>query len=118
MTENANITSRAIRRGVFSSPQKARLVADLIRNMTYSEAIAQLLVSDKKVAKDFVKVMKNAYNSLNTKISNVDLEKIKIVESMVGESKKVKGMIARAKGRGDRRIRRFCDIYITLSYKA
>ena len=118
MTENAKITSKAIRRGVFSSPQKARLIADLIRNMTFAEAINQLIVSDKKVAKDFIKVMKNAYNGLSAKISNADVEKVEIVESMVGESKKVKGMIARAKGRGDRRIRRFCDIYITLSYKA
>ncbi|HOU76173.1 MAG TPA: uL22 family ribosomal protein [Candidatus Dojkabacteria bacterium] len=118
MTENVNITSSSIRRGVFSSPQKARLVADLIRDMSYSDAIAQLTVSDKKVSESFIKALKNAYNGLNAKISNPNIERVKLTKVMVGESKKIKGMIARAKGRGDRTVRRFCDIYITLSYKA
>lgn len=117
MAEKATIKSSSKRKGVFSSAQKARLVADLIRGMKYVEAMNQLTVMDKKVAKDFIKALKNAHNAVVQKVNIVDDSKLVLTEVMVGEARTLKRYIARAKGRGDRRLRRFCDIYITLTYK-
>jgi large subunit ribosomal protein L22 len=98
------------------SPQKARLVADLIRGKTAENAVNMLAFSDKKAADLFKKVLDSAMaNAENNE--GADIDTLKIVEVYVDEGPRMKRMSARAKGRGNRIVKRLSHITVVVGDK-
>ena len=98
------------------SPQKARLVADLIRGKTAENAVNMLAFSDKKAADLFKKVLDSAMaNAENNE--GADIDTLKIVEVYVDEGPRMKRMSPRAKGRGNRIVKRLSHITVVVGDK-
>ena len=95
------------------SAQKARLVADLIRGKTVSQALNILAFSPKKGALLLKKI-------LNSTIANAehnegaDIDDLKVVMICVDKAASLKRFQARAKGRGNRIEKQTCHITVTV----
>ncbi len=80
------------------SAQKARLVADLIRNKKTSEALSILKNSNKKAARLLLKLLESAIaNAVNNNGMNVD--KLYLAEVLINEGPTLKRFQPRAQGR-------------------
>lgn len=98
------------------SPQKARLVADLIRGKDVESAVNILTFSGKKAAGLMKKVLNSAIaNAENNE--GADVDELKVTAVYVDEGPLMKRMRARAKGRGNRIIKRMSHITVTVSEK-
>lgn len=96
------------------SAQKARLVADQIRGLPVARAVDTLTFSVKKGAELVKKVLQSAIaNAEHNEGSDIDELKVKTV--FVNEGARLKRMHARAKGRGDRILKRTCHITVLVS---
>ena len=99
------------------SPQKGRLVADLIRGLTVERALEVLQFSTKKAAKPVKKVLESAIaNAENNQGADVDELKVKAIEINAGPM--LKRFHARAKGRGVRVLKRTSHILVTVTDEA
>ncbi len=98
------------------SPQKARLVADLIRGKSAEAAVNMLAFSDKKAGDLVKKVLDSAIaNAENNE--GVDIDTLKVVAVYVDEGPRMKRMSARAKGRGNRIVKRLSHITVVVGDK-
>lgn len=98
------------------SPQKARLVADLIRGKDVETAVNILTFSGKKAAGLMKKVLNSAIaNAENNE--GADIDELKVSAVYVDEGPLMKRMRARAKGRGNRIIKRMSHITVTVGEK-
>jgi large subunit ribosomal protein L22 len=98
------------------SPQKARLVADLIRGKEVESAVNVLTFSSKKAADLMKKVLNSAIaNAENNEGADIDELIVKAV--YVDEGPLMKRMRARAKGRGNRIVKRMSHITVTVGEK-
>ena len=106
--------SRAVHRHARISPQKARLVADQVRGLPVDRAVTLLQFSDKKAADLILKVlessMQNAENNFGLDIDNLFVKTI-----MVDEGPLLKRMRPRAKGRGDRILKKTSHITVIVA---
>ncbi len=95
------------------TPQKARLVIDLIRGKKVDEALTVLCFSKKAVSRDITKILKSAVaNAENTK--NLDVDRLYVKEAFVDQGPTLKRMHARAMGRGTLIRKRSSHITIVL----
>jgi ribosomal protein L22 len=93
------------------SAQKARLVADQIRGKHINEAIEILTFSQKKASGIILKLLNSAIaNAENNEGADIDV--LHIAEIQVGEGMTMKRFAARAKGRGNRILKRTSNIFI------
>lgn len=91
--------ARATLKHIRVSPQKARLVVDLIRGKNVDNAITILDLNTKAVSRDILKLLKSAIaNAENTK--NLDVDSLCVTEAYVDAGPVTKRMIAKAMGRG------------------
>ncbi|WP_319380260.1 50S ribosomal protein L22 [Thiomicrorhabdus sp.] len=98
------------------SPQKARLVVDMIRGKDVEAAVNILAFSDKKAAALVKKVLNSAIaNAENNE--GVDIDELKVTAAFVNEGPMMKRMRARAKGRGNRILKRISHITVTVGDK-
>jgi large subunit ribosomal protein L22 len=98
------------------SPQKARLVADLIRGKDVETAVNILAFSDKKASALMKKVLDSAIaNAENNE--GADIDELKVTAAYVDEGPIMKRMRARAKGRGNRILKRISHITVTVGDK-
>jgi len=98
------------------SAQKARLVADLIRGKDVETAVNILAFSDKKAASLMKKVLDSAIaNAENNE--GADIDELKVTAAFVNEGPTMKRMRARAKGRGNRILKRISHITVTVGEK-
>ncbi|BBN58748.1 50S ribosomal protein L22 [Hydrogenovibrio marinus] len=98
------------------SPQKARLVADQIRGKDVEAAVNILAFSDKKAAQLMSKVLNSAIaNAENNE--GADIDELKVTSAYVDEAPVMKRMRARAKGRGNRILKRTSHITVTVGDK-
>lgn len=98
------------------SPQKARLVADLIRGKSAEAAINLLAFSDLKAGALVKKVLDSAIaNAENNE--GADIDTLKVVAAYVDEGPRMKRMRARAKGRGNRIVKRLSHITVIVGDK-
>ena len=98
------------------SPQKARLVADMIRGKDVESAVTILTFSDKKAAALIKKVLNSAIaNAENNE--GADIDELSVSAVQVNEGPLLKRMRARAKGRGNRIIKRTSHITVTVGDK-
>jgi len=96
------------------SPQKCRLVADLVRGRPVGSAIGMLRFAPQKGAELVLKVLQsaiaNAEHNLGADIDQLKVERIEIDTAPV-----LKRMHARAKGRGSQIVKRNSHITIRVS---
>jgi len=98
------------------SPQKARLVADLIRGKDVETAVNILAFSDKKAA-DLIKAVLNSAIANAENNEGADIDELKVTAAYVNAGPIMKRMRARAKGRGNRMLKRISHITVTVGDK-
>lgn len=96
------------------SAQKVRLIADQIRGLPVAKAIDVLKFSTKKAAHLVKKVLDSAIaNAEHNK--GADIDALKVAKVYIDEATRLKRWHARAKGRGNRILKRTCHINIVVS---
>ena len=93
------------------SPQKCRLVADMVRGQPVGRALATLRFTPKKGAEIVRKVLESAIANAENN-HNADIDALKIARIEVDEAPTLKRFAARAKGRGNRIVKRNSHIMI------
>lgn len=101
-------------RYVHISPQKARLVADLIRGLPVERAQNVLAFSKKKGAMLIKKVLDSAIANAEHN-DGADIDELKVAAIMVDEGPVMKRIHARAKGRAGRITKRTSHIVVTVA---
>jgi large subunit ribosomal protein L22 len=96
------------------SPQKARLVVDLVRGKPVSHALDILGFSPQKAAGLVRKVVESAIANAENN-NGADIDELKISEIFVNEGLVMKRIKPRAKGRADRIVKRTSHITVTVS---
>ncbi len=96
------------------SPQKARLVADMIRGKSLESALQTLTFSPKKAAAIVKKVLESAIANAEHN-EGADIDELKVSRIFVDEGPTYKRMRARAKGRGNRILKRTSHITVVVS---
>ena len=99
--------ARAQAKMIRVSPQKARLVVDLVRGKTVKEALGILEYTNKAASPAISKVVKSAAQNA---VYNNDAEKLYVKAIFVDEGPILKRFAARAKGSGTRILKRTCHI--------
>ncbi|MEO1956805.1 MAG: 50S ribosomal protein L22, partial [Methylophilaceae bacterium] len=103
----------AILRGVHLSPQKARLVADMVRGKKVDHALNVLAFTPKKGAELIKKIVESAI--ANAEHNNgADIDELKITSIYVDKGIVMKRIRARAKGRAGRILKPTCHIHVTV----
>ncbi len=96
------------------SAQKARLIADLVRGLRVETALDQLQFSTKKAAGLVKKVLDSAIANAEHN-AGADVDELKVTKIFVDEGPSLKRFHARARGRGDRILKRTCHITVVVS---
>ena len=101
-------------RGARIAAQKARVVADEVRGKPVGEALNLLEFSKKKAAHLVRKLLNSAIaNAENNE--GADVDELRVSTIFVDEGLTMKRMRARAKGRGDRILKRTCHITVKVA---
>jgi len=95
------------------SPQKTRLVVDLIRGKRVEEAIGVLEFNAKRVSKIVAKTLKSAIANAET-VHNVDVDTLYVKAAWVDGAQTQKRFLPRAHGRATRIIKRSSHITIVV----
>ena len=103
--------AKAILRYARISPQKCRLVADTVRGTDVSKALNTLKFMPKKGAALVRKVLESAIANAENN-HNADIDVLKVDSIRVDEAPRLKRFHARAKGRGNRIVKRNSHITI------
>jgi large subunit ribosomal protein L22 len=96
------------------SAQKARLVADQIRGLPVERAQNILKFSNKKAAGIISKVLESATSNAEHN-EGADIDELRVATVCVDEGRTMKRFRARAKGRGNRILKRSAHITITVA---
>ncbi len=96
------------------SPQKCRLVVDLVRGQSVAKALQTLAFSPKKGARIVKKVLESAIANAEHN-HGADVDELKISSVYVDEAPSFRRFRARAKGRGTRIIKRNSHITVKVS---
>jgi large subunit ribosomal protein L22 len=103
-------------RGARLSAQKARLVADQVRDKPVAEALDLLTFSPKKAAKLVKKVLQSAIANAEEN-NGMDIDELRVSTICVDEGMTLKRIRPRAKGRADRILKRTCHITVMVAEK-
>ena len=98
------------------SPQKCRLVADQIRGLPVERALNELSFSPKKAATMVRKVLESAIANAEHN-EGADIDELSVAAICVNEGRTLKRFQARAKGRGNRILKRNSHITVTVGDK-
>jgi large subunit ribosomal protein L22 len=104
--------AKAEARFVRTSPQKARLVVDLIRGQKAGDAITILKMTNKRMAPVVEKVLRSAIANAENKQSNIDVDDLVVSEAYVNEGPRMKRIRPAPMGRAYRYQRRISHIVI------
>jgi large subunit ribosomal protein L22 len=106
--------ARAVARFVRVPPQKARLVADLIRGQDVNTALVQVQVAKRQAARLVEKVLRSAMANATQNHGVRDVDRLVVAEAFVNEGPTGKRIQPRAMGRAYRIRRRTSHITIVL----
>lgn len=107
---------RAIAKSVRMSPRKAKLVIDLMRGKKVGEALAIVNNVESTVKEPIAKVLNSAIaNAVNNK--GLDADKLYVKEIYANPGQILKRMRPRAKGSGDRILKRTCHVTVVVAEK-
>ena len=93
------------------SPQKCRLVADTVRGKGVGNALSTLKFMPKKGARLVLKVLESAIANAENNLG-ADIDELKVTRIEIDTAPSLKRFSARAKGRGNRIVKR--NSHITL----
>ncbi len=96
------------------SAQKMRLVADQVRGLPVEKALNILEFSPKKAARLIKKVLESAIANAEHN-EGADIDELKVSTIFVDEAATAKRMRPRAKGRGDRILKRSSHVTVKVS---
>jgi len=103
---------KAEARYVRISPQKARLVVDLIRGRKAGEAITILRTTNKRISPDVEKVLRSAIANAEDRFTDVDVDSLVVTEAYVNEGPRQKRIRPAPMGRAYRYQRRTALIVV------
>ena len=106
--------TRAFLKGTRLSPQKANLVASLVRDMSIEQAADFLSFSKKKGARVIKKLLDSALANAENN-HNADIDKLRIKSVIVNQGMRLKRIKPCARGRADRITKPTCHIEIILT---
>lgn len=107
---------RATTKYVRSSPQKTRLVVDLVRGKSVKDALAILRFTNKSVALDVAKTVKSAAANAENNFE-MDSDDLYIAEIYADDGPSFKRLRAASKGRGNRIVKRTSHITVVVDEK-
>ena len=105
--------TRAVAKYIRVSPQKARLVADVIRGMKADTAVTTLRFMPKKAARILRKVLESAVANADQRDS-VDVDNLYVKEITVDGGPMLKRFSPRAQGRATRILKRTSHITVVV----
>jgi large subunit ribosomal protein L22 len=109
--------ARAEARYIRTSPQKVRLVVDLIRGQKAGDAINILRTTNKRIAPSVEKVLRSAIANAENRSNDVDVDKLFVTEAYVNEGPRMKRVRPAPMGRAYRYQRRLAHIVVTVGDK-
>ena len=109
--------SQATGRFIRMSPQKARLVVDLIRGKNVNEALMTLKFTNKRATFEIEKVVKSAVANATQKNENIDVDDLFVEKCFINEGPRQKRIRPAPMGRAYRYQRRTSHITIELGEK-
>jgi large subunit ribosomal protein L22 len=104
--------AKAEARMMRTSPQKARLVVDLIRGKKAGDAITILRATNKRAAPMVEKVLRSAIANAENRNEQVDVDELFVVEAYVNEGPRMKRIRPAPMGRAYRYQRRLAHIVV------
>jgi large subunit ribosomal protein L22 len=104
--------AKAEARYIRMSPQKARLVIDLIRGQRAGDAINILRSTNKRIAPSIEKVLRSAIANAENRNNDVDVDKLMVTECYVNEGPRMKRVRPAPMGRAYRYQRRMSHIIV------
>lgn len=105
--------ARAVGKYIRISPQKARLVADVVRGMNVDKAITTLKFMPKKGAAIIRRVIESAVANA-TQDDRVDVDNLFVKKIDIDGGPSLKRIMPRAQGRANRIIKRTSHITVVL----
>jgi large subunit ribosomal protein L22 len=109
--------AKAEARYIRVSPQKARLVVDMIRGKKAGAALTTLRTVNKRVAPTVEKVLQSAIANATNKSEDVDVDQLVVSEAYVNEGPRMKRVRPAPMGRAYRYQRRMSHIVIRVTEK-
>jgi large subunit ribosomal protein L22 len=106
--------ARATAKFIKVSPQKARLVVDLIRGKNAGEALNVLRFTKKRVTDQVEKVLLSAIANAEQKSDTVDVDRLVVTSAYVNEGPRMKRIRPAPMGRAYRYQRRMSHITIVV----
>src|SRR5271165_4908848 len=99
------------------SPQKARLVVDMIRGQKAGAALTTLRTVNKRIAPTVEKVLQSAIANAQNRNEHVDVDELYVSEARVNEGPRMKRVRPAPMGRAYRYQRRLAHIVIKVAEK-
>ncbi len=112
-----DIKIKAEDRYIRVSPQKARLVVDLIRGQKAGTAINILRSTNKRMAPVVEKVLRSAIANAENRSNDVDVDELIVTEAYVNEGPRMKRIRPAPMGRAYRYQRRMAHIVVKVGEK-
>jgi len=109
--------SKAEARYIRTSPQKIRLVVDLIRGQKAGDAINILRTTNKRIAPSVEKVLRSAIANAENRSNDVDVDKLFVTAAYVNEGPRMKRVRPAPMGRAYRYQRRMSHIVVKVGDK-
>jgi large subunit ribosomal protein L22 len=109
--------AKAEARYIRVSPQKARLVVDLIRGQQAGTALNTLRATNKRIAPAVEKVLQSAIANVQDRFEDVDVDKLIVSEAYVHDGPRMKRVRPAPMGRAYRYQRRLAHIVIKVAQK-
>jgi large subunit ribosomal protein L22 len=107
--------ARAVAKSVRMSPRKARLVIDLIRGKNVGQAIGILHGVESPISLVVLKTLNSAI--ANAEVKELNVEKLFVKEIFVNPGAILKRFRARAKGSGNRILKRSSHLTVVVAEK-
>ncbi len=106
------MVAKAEARYIRISPQKARLVVDLIRGQKAGAALTTLRTTNKRIAPTVEKVLQSAIANAQHRDENVDVDQLYVTEAYVNDGPRMKRVRPAPMGRAYRYQRRLSHIVV------
>mgnify|MGYP001376289857 CR=1 FL=1 len=106
--------AQAILKNASISPQKVRLVADQVRGLSAEQAMDILQFSTRKGAQLLKKVLHSAISNAEHNLG-ADVDELYVSRVMIDQGPTMKRFMARARGRGDRILKRSSHITVVVA---
>ena len=111
------MTAKAEARYIRVSPQKARLVVDLIRGLQADAARVTLRTTNKRIAPAVLKVLESAIANAIDRNEETDVDRLFVSECYVHEGPRMKRVRPAPMGRAYRYQRRLAHIVVKVTEK-